>query len=84
MSALGTPPDTLPKDSPPYSPSLPWRIGSAAVMGVAGGISRALLYALNRTETPGLDRFLKVLEERRDVQKRTKGLLTGKPKRTVT
>lgn len=48
-------------------------------MGFAGGISRTFLYALNKTESPGLDRFLEVLEERRDVQKRTRGLLTGEP-----
>lgn len=84
MSALEKPPNTLPQDSPPYSPSLPWRIGSAAVMGFAGGISRTILYALNKTESPGLDRFLEVLEERRDVQKRTRGLLTGKFEQIVT
>ena len=85
MSAQETPQDTLPKDSlPPYSPSLPWRIGSAAVIGAAGSISRAFLYGLNKTEAPGLDRFLEVIESRRDVQKRTRGLLTGKPPKFIT
>ena len=47
-------------------------------MGMAGGVSRAFLYGLNRTEAPGLERFRDVLEGRKDVQRRTRGLLTGK------
>ncbi len=65
------------EETPPHEPSLPWRIGSSAVIGVTGGLCRAFLYTFNKTEAPGSDRFLKVLEERNDPEKRTRGLLTG-------
>jgi monolysocardiolipin acyltransferase len=61
----------------PREPSLPWRIGSALTIGTVGSLCRTFLYALNETETVGLDRFLKILDERRDLDGRTRGLLTG-------
>jgi monolysocardiolipin acyltransferase len=64
--------------SPPAQPSLPWRMASAMTTGTIGSLCRGFLYGLNRVETIGLERFLNVLEERRDVDKRTRGLLTGK------
>lgn len=64
--------------TPPTQPSLPWRIGSSVTIGAVGAFCKTFLYGLNDSEAVGLDRFLKVLEERRDVGARTKGLLTGK------
>ena len=63
--------------TPPNQPSLPWRIGSSVTIGAVGAFCRTFLYGLNDSQVVGLDRFLKVLEERRDVGARTRGLLTG-------
>jgi monolysocardiolipin acyltransferase len=62
----------------PYQPSFPARIGSAINIGLVGFLSRSFLYALNRTQTQGLDRFLEILDSRKDETKRTRGLVTGK------
>lgn len=61
----------------PYQPTLPWRLTSAATFGAVGFLSRSFLYALNKTEVSGLDRFLEILDSRRDEKNRTKGLVTG-------
>ena len=61
----------------PTSPSLPWRVGSSIVMGVAGAISRTFLFGLNRTHVHGLDDFLEVLNGRAEVERRGRGLITG-------
>lgn len=61
----------------PYQPTLPWRITSAVNIGVVGFLSRSFLYALNRTEVRGLDRFLEVLDSRKDEKARKRGLVTG-------
>jgi len=61
----------------PVAPSLPWRIGSSAVMGIIGMASRSFLCGLNRVEVNGLDKFQQLLEERKDVAGRTRGLITG-------
>ncbi|KAI6909843.1 hypothetical protein KC331_g10504 [Hortaea werneckii] len=60
----------------PYKPSLPWRITSAIEIGVVGFLSRSFLYALNRTETYGIDNLLEILDRRSDESKRTRGLIT--------
>ncbi|KAI5362157.1 Putative phospholipid/glycerol acyltransferase [Septoria linicola] len=60
----------------PYQPSLPWRITSSATLGTVGFLCRSFLFALNRTEVHGLDRFLTILDEREDEQERTRGLVT--------
>lgn len=44
---------------------------------VAGGFSRLFLLGASRLEVNGLDNFLKLLDERADVDKRERGLLTG-------
>lgn len=44
---------------------------------MAGFLCRSFLYGVNRTEAHGLDRFLDVLEERKDEKARTRGLITG-------
>lgn len=67
-----------PPENTPMEPSLLWRTGSSTVMGLVGGLSRTFLYALNDIETPGLERFLQVLEDRKNPSKRTRGLLTGR------
>jgi hypothetical protein len=64
--------------SPPNQPSLPWRATSSLVMGVTGFLSRSFLFGFSNTEVIGLDRFLEVLDGRKDVGNRDRGLLTGK------
>ncbi|RMY88576.1 hypothetical protein D0861_04733 [Hortaea werneckii] len=61
----------------PYKPSLPWRITSAIEIGVVGFLSRSFLYALNRTETYGIENLLEILDRRSDESKRTRGLITA-------
>ncbi|KAI1453599.1 hypothetical protein F4805DRAFT_442798 [Annulohypoxylon moriforme] len=57
-------------------PSLPWRMTSSMVMGLTAALSRGFLYGLNSVEVVGLDRFLEVLDKRKDVEKRERGLIT--------
>lgn len=38
---------------------------------------RAFLYTANNTEVHGLEKFLKLLESRADLESRTRGLITG-------
>ncbi|KAF7532087.1 hypothetical protein G7054_g8279 [Neopestalotiopsis clavispora] len=61
----------------PYDrPSLPWRASASMITGLTGMISRGFLYGFNKVETTGLQRFLQILDEREDVDKRERGLLT--------
>lgn len=60
----------------PAAPSAPWRAGSAFVMGAVGLLCRGFL-AMSKTDTHGLDNFVKLLEEREDVEGRQRGLITG-------
>ncbi|KAF1987886.1 hypothetical protein K402DRAFT_310772, partial [Aulographum hederae CBS 113979] len=60
----------------PVSPGLQWRVGSAAVMGMTGILSRSFVQLCSYTEVVGLDRFLKLLDERRDIEGRERGLVT--------
>ena len=62
-------------EAPP--PSLPWRIGSAAVMATVGGLSRVFMHVPNSQEAHGLDGFLQLLDKRADVNGRKRGLITG-------
>lgn len=64
-------------DEQPAAPSAPWRAGSAFVMGAVGLLCRGFLLGLSKTEAHGLDNFLKLLDEREDVEGRQKGLITG-------
>ncbi|KAI2470622.1 hypothetical protein F4781DRAFT_390019 [Annulohypoxylon bovei var. microspora] len=57
-------------------PSLPWRMTSSIIMGLTATLSRSFLYGLNSVEVVGLDRFLEVLDKRKDVEKRQRGLIT--------
>ena len=67
-----------PPQRPPYAPPILWRLGAAAVIGVTGALSRTFLLGLNSVEVHGLDKFTRLLDERADVEGRTRGLLTGK------
>ncbi|KAK4949329.1 Lyso-phosphatidylcholine acyltransferase [Elasticomyces elasticus] len=63
----------------PYQPSLPRRIATTVEIGIVAALSRTFLYALNRTEAPGLEKFLDVLDSRYDESKRERGLITDDP-----
>ncbi|KAG9246702.1 hypothetical protein BJ878DRAFT_436722 [Calycina marina] len=60
----------------PAAPSLPWRFSSAATMGFISSVSKAFLYGLSNVEVTGLDRFLDILEKRKDIEGRGRGLIT--------
>ncbi|TLD23052.1 hypothetical protein PspLS_07437 [Pyricularia sp. CBS 133598] len=63
-------------NGPPQQPSLTWRSTSSILIGLSVAVSKGFLYGLNKVETIGLERFVELLDQRRDVQKRTKGLIT--------
>lgn len=46
-------------------------------MGITGAISRTFLLVGNRLEVEGLDDFLELLDKRKDVDGRERGLITG-------
>lgn len=66
-----------PNKLPLQQPSLPWRMTSSVIMGLTAALSRGFLYGLNSVEVTGLERFLEVLDKRKDVEKRQRGLITG-------
>ncbi|KAI1313761.1 acyltransferase [Xylaria venustula] len=57
-------------------PSLSMRVTSSLIMGLTASLSRVFLYRLNSVEVTGLQRFLDILDRRKDVNKRERGLLT--------
>ncbi|KAF2448993.1 hypothetical protein P171DRAFT_352541 [Karstenula rhodostoma CBS 690.94] len=59
----------------PAAPSAPWRAGSSFVMGAVGLLCRGFLM-MSKTETHGLEKFVKLMEEREDVEGRERGLIT--------
>jgi monolysocardiolipin acyltransferase len=61
----------------PEAPSAPWRAASAFTMGAVGLLCRGFLLGLSSVETHGMDGFLKLLDEREDVGRRERGLITG-------
>ena len=63
-------------DRPP-APSLPWRFGSAAIMGAVGTLTRIFMHGPNSQRVYGLDDFLNVIDDREVVSKRNRGLITG-------
>lgn len=69
--------NTNPNKLPLQQPSLPWRMTSSVIMGLTAALSRGFLYGLNSVEVTGLERFLEVLDKRKDVEKRQRGLITG-------
>ncbi|KAK7516778.1 hypothetical protein IWZ03DRAFT_378998 [Phyllosticta citriasiana] len=60
----------------PMAPSLPWRCGSVATMGIVGLLCRGFLSGLSNLEVNGMDNFLRLLDERRNVEGRERGLIT--------
>jgi monolysocardiolipin acyltransferase len=60
----------------PEAPSVPWRAASSFVMGAVGLLCKGFL-GLNRVETHGMEEFLRLLDEREDINKRERGLITG-------
>ncbi|KAF4314637.1 Lysophosphatidylcholine acyltransferase [Botryosphaeria dothidea] len=66
----------MPQEEHPAAPSLPWRCGSVVIMGAVGLLSRGFLVGLSNLEVNGMDNFLKLLDERKDVQGRQRGLIT--------
>jgi monolysocardiolipin acyltransferase len=46
-------------------------------MAMVGLLSRGFLHGLSRTEVNGLDGFLKLLDQRKNVEGRERGLITG-------
>ena len=63
--------------SPLDSPSLAWRAASSLTMGVTWFLMRSFLFGSSRTQVEGLDGFLDILDQRRDVRARDRGLITG-------
>jgi len=61
----------------PDQPSMLWRTGSSIITGATGFLCRSFLVGLNRLEVKGYDKFMRLLDERADVNGRTKGLITG-------
>ena len=59
-------------------PTLPWRAGYVGTLGLVGSLTKAFMYGLNVFEVHGLDRFLALLESRKDVERRQRGLITGR------
>ncbi|KAH0354496.1 hypothetical protein KCU81_g1443, partial [Aureobasidium melanogenum] len=60
----------------PDQPSLLWRTGSSFITGATGFLCRTFLVGLNRLEVKGYDNFMRLMDEREDVNGRTKGLIT--------
>lgn len=60
------------------APTLPWRISSTLTIAVSGLIAHTFLFGASRTEVRGLDGFLRLLDERADVGRRERGLITGR------
>lgn len=74
--------DRLMADDPP-PPSLLWRSGSTAVMGLVGTLTRVFTHGPNWQDVHGLDGFLELLDKRADVDGRQRGLITGMRQRVV-
>lgn len=60
----------------PERPDLGSRAGSVLVMGAVGILVRSFMYGLSRPQVNGLDKFLELLDERRNVNERQRGLIT--------
>ena len=64
-------------DRSPAHPTLPWRTTSSLVTGLSALLSRAFLFGASHVEVQGLEDFLRILDRRKDVDSRERGLLTG-------
>jgi monolysocardiolipin acyltransferase len=58
-------------------PSIPWRVASKLTITLVGTLSKCFLTFACTTKVVGLEKFANILDERRDVAKRERGLLTG-------
>ena len=65
-------------------PSLRWRAGSTATLLFTGTLAKLFLNLGAKADVYGLDGFVKLLDERTDVQGRKRGLLTGKKIRSIS
>lgn len=61
----------------PEAPSAPWRAASSFVMGAVGVLCSGFLKGLSQLEVHGMDEFLKLLDERENIENRERGLITG-------
>lgn len=61
----------------PEAPSGPWRAASTFTMATVGLLCKGFLTGLSNVETHGMEKFLKLLDERENVEERQRGLLTG-------
>lgn len=53
-------------------------------MGAVGSITRVVLFGANRTEVHGLEKFLELLDGKRNIEGRQRGLVTGKVSHSKT
>ncbi len=60
----------------PQRPGLLWRTASTAIMATTGILCRSFLFGFNKVEVVGLDSFLRLLDARKDVDARQRGLIT--------
>jgi monolysocardiolipin acyltransferase len=60
----------------PYGPPLSHQLPSTLTVGIVGFMCRTFLYAFSRTETDGLEPFLRILDQRKDASRRERGLIT--------
>lgn len=60
----------------PDEPPLSHRIPSTLTIGFIGSLCRTFLYVFSKTEVHGLDRFVRILDERKDPENRERGLIT--------
>jgi hypothetical protein len=67
----------MPAEEIAVPPSLQWRAASTLTIALTGLASKAFLTLACTKEVHGLDGFVKVLDERKDVEGRERGLLTG-------
>jgi hypothetical protein len=71
---------SMPVEELPGPPnSLPWRTASTATLTTVGLLSKTFLALATSKEVYGLDAFVKLLDGRRDIEQRERGLLTGMP-----
>ena len=60
----------------PEAPSAPWRAVSVFTMGAVGLLCKGFS-GLNSIETHGMERFLRLLDERQEPKDRERVLITG-------
>ncbi|KAJ9154751.1 Lysophosphatidylcholine acyltransferase [Pleurostoma richardsiae] len=62
--------------APKRRPNSLWLGASSLIMGLTGGLFKGFLNAFNEVEVIGLQRFLELLDSRKDIQNRQRGLIT--------